>query len=322
MEFEELDTDEWAEWLVDRLQHWHDVMRERGECASGKRKSGFDKKSVDRRLEEGDLVLCRVPGMSHKLQEAWHGPYPVIDKLNRVDYRVDLGKGRRKVLHINNMKKFQMREEGVMRLAVVAEDFEEDEDVGSRMSGRCKDFDLGQLEKLKEEFPEVFSDLPGKTNVCQLEIKTKEALPISSMPYRVPDRMKEGVRQEVQKLVEMGVVIPSHSPWASPIVPVPKSDGSIRLCIDYRQLNAITEGDPYYMTTLEEILERVGNSKCVSKLDLAKGFYQIGVEEGSVDKTAFITPFWKVRLHPHAFWLEECSGSVPKNNGSCIEGML
>ena len=108
LEFEELDTAEWAEWLVERLQHWHDVMRERGECASSKRKLGFDRKTVERELEEGDLVLCRVPGMSSKLEEAWHGPYPVIEKLNRVDYRIEVGKGRKKVLHINNMKKFQV----------------------------------------------------------------------------------------------------------------------------------------------------------------------------------------------------------------------
>ena len=66
-----------------------------------------------------------------------------------------------------------------------------------------------------------------------------------------------------------------------------------KLCIDYRRINAITEGDPYYMTTLEEILERVGSSRCVSKLDLSKGFYQIEIEEETIDKTAFITPFGK-----------------------------
>ena len=101
LEFEDLDTGEWSEWLADRLEYWHDVMRERGECASGKRKLGFDRKAVDRKLDVGDLVLCRMPGMSHKLEEAWHGPYTVLEKLNRVDFRVDLGKGRKKVLHIS-----------------------------------------------------------------------------------------------------------------------------------------------------------------------------------------------------------------------------
>ena len=303
IEFEKLDTSEWAEWLVERLQHWHSVMRERGEIASRVRKKGFDRKSVDRKLEEGDLVLCRVPGMIHKLEEAWHGPYSVVEKLNRVDYRIDVGKGRQKVLHINNMKKYQVREEDVMRLAVVAEDFSEDEDIGIRMNGKCQDFDGEQVNVLKGEFPEVFSDLPGRTEVCSLVIKTGEAPPIASVPYRIPDRMKEGVRQEIEKLVEMGVATPSHSPWASPIVPVPKPDGSIRLCVDYRKLNSTTVADPYYMTTLEEILERVGESRCLSKLDLSKGFYQIGIEEESKEKTAFITPFGKFSFNRMPFGL-------------------
>ena len=138
---------------------------------------------------------------------------------------------------------------------------------------------------------------------CQLSIKTGEAPPTSSGPYRVPDRLKEGVRQEVAKLVDMGVVEESTSPWASPIVPVPKSDGSIRLCIDYRKLNSVTEPDPYYMVTLEEILERVGSSKCISKLDLCKGFYQIEVDTESIAKTAFITPFGKFQFRRMPFGL-------------------
>ena len=75
LSFKELDTSEWSDWLADRLEMWHDVLRERGRDASGKRKELFDRKTVDRQLKEGDLVLCRIPGMSHKLEESWHGPY-------------------------------------------------------------------------------------------------------------------------------------------------------------------------------------------------------------------------------------------------------
>ena len=57
--------------------------------------------------------------------------------------------------------------------------------------------------------------------------------------------------------MELGIAVPSQSPWASPMVPVPKQDGSVRVCIDYRRVNEVTEGDPYYMITLDEILERV-----------------------------------------------------------------
>ena len=165
--------------------------------------------------------------MTHKLQESWHGPYRVEDKVNRVDYRIDLGKGRKKVLHINNMKRFHEREETVMRVTVVAEDWEGDVEIGTKLSGRCEDFDMKEIDKMRDEYPAVFSDLPGRTGVCKLQISTGEAQPVASAPYRIPDRLKEGVRSEVEKLVEQGIVIPSTSPWASPVVPVPKADGTI-----------------------------------------------------------------------------------------------
>ena len=295
-EFEGLNCSEWAEWLVSKLECWHDVMRERGVEASKNRKEQFDKKAVCRELEVGDLVLIRKPGLIPKLEEAWQGPFPVTEKLNRVNYRVETSKGRAGVLHINNLKKYHERELEILRLAVVAEDFGQDEAKGVKLQGTCEEFDVGKWKEMEQEFEDVFTDVPGRTGVCQLRIETGEARPIASGPHRVPDRLKEGVRMEVAKLVEMGVVEESTSPWTSPIVPVPKDDGSIRLCIDYRRLNGVSQDDPYYMATLEEILERVGASRCISKLDLSKGFYQIEVEKESIPKTAFITPFGKYQF--------------------------
>ena len=86
---------------------------------------------------------------------------------SRVDYRVEVGKGRTKVLHINNLKKFYVREEEILRLAVVAEDCEKDEAIGVKVRGRCEDFDERQLEELKKDFGDVFVDIPGRTSVCQ-----------------------------------------------------------------------------------------------------------------------------------------------------------
>ena len=209
-------------------------------------------------------------GIDHKLKEAWHGPYPVMERISAVDYRVDIGRGRKKVLHINNLKKHFERENEVLRLTVMAEDFSEDKEKGVRLKGECEGYMEEDIVKVKEKFRHVLSDKPGKTDVCKLVIDTGDARPIALPPYRVPEKMKEGVKEEVRKMVESGTIIPTNSPWSAPIVPVPKPDGSIRICIDFRRLNSVTKSDPYYMITLDEILERVGRSTVISSLTLQK----------------------------------------------------
>ena len=301
-EFEKFDCDEWADWLKARLEVWHDVMQEKGEHASRNRKKYFDNKAKERTLDVGDLVLCRLPGMTPKLQEAWHGPYEVKEKLNKVNYSVKLETGRCKVLHINNLKKYYLRNEEVLRIAVVAEDVVVEDSF--KMRGSCETFNHKQIGELQKDFPMVFNDNPGETDVCNLEILTGEAPPFALPAHQLPERFRGGVKAEIEKLLASHVIRPSTSPWASPIVPVPKKDGSIRVCIDYRRLNSITQADPFYMITLDEILDRVGNSQCLSKLDLSKGYYQISIAEEEKKKTAFISQFGKYEFNRMPFGLK------------------
>ena len=320
-EFGEFDVELWTDWLGQRMKVWSEIAREKGLEASATRKKHFDKKAVVRVLKVGDKVLCRIPGMIKKLQESWKGPYTVKKKLNDVDYLVETRKGKSKVLHINNLKLYKEREDRVRRLTVVADCVEDDPELeGVRLGDQCPRFDTRVIADLEATYPQVFSDLPGRTDLCQLVISTVSEQPLAAHPHRVPDKWKEGVRHEILKLEEQGIIVRSKSPWASPIVPVPKPDGTIRICIDYRRLNSITIKDPYYMVTLEEILDRVGNSSVMSKIDLSKGYYQIEVHPGSMDKTAFVSFVGKFSFTRMPFGLANAPAIFQRVMESVLEG--
>ena len=273
--------------------------------AVGSRKAVYDRKASVREFSSGSLVWSRLPSLDHKLDEAWSGPWEVVERLNKVNYRIKKvdGTGRPRVVHINTLKACVEREEPVRRLTVVAELGDEEPDGKVRLKNKCKEFKEEDIERLKSEFGDVLVDTPGNTDSCIIGIEVEDGTPIQQIPYRVPDRLKPGVKCEIEKLAEAGIISPSTSPWASPIVPVVKPDGTVRICVDYRRLNAVTKQDPYYMPTLEEILERVGSCGVLTKLDLSKGYYQVKVARGISGKTAFISPFGKFEFFRMPFGL-------------------
>ncbi len=99
------------------------------------------------------------------------------------------------------------------------------------------------------------------------------------------------VQSELEAMLEMGVIEESHSDWASLIVLVPKTDGSVRFCVDYRKVNAVSKFDAYPMPRVDELLDRLGNARINSTLDLTKGYWQVPLLPLSKEKTAFTTPF-------------------------------
>ena len=88
----------------------------------------------------------------------------------------------------------------------------------------------------------------------------------------------------------MGVNEESLSSWSSPIVLVPKPDGSLRFCNDFRKLNEISHFDAYPMPRVDELIERVGPARFISTLDLSRGYWQIPLTPQAKEKTAFVTP--------------------------------
>ena len=123
--------------------------------------------------------------------------------------------------------------------------------------------------------------------MVQFRIETGSHAPICQGPYNTPQSLLSSVDKELAWLKEHGYIRESSSNWASPMVTVKKPDGSARLCIDFKAINAITTPLPFYMPRVEEVLDRVGKSKVISKIDLSKGYYQVMMHPDDIQKTAF-----------------------------------
>ena len=148
-----------------------------------------------------------------------------------------------------------------------------------------------QLTELFKEFQDVFSqgdDDLGNTPLLQHGIETNG--PPLRQPYR---RQNPAVRREemaqVQRILSSDVIRPSNSPWASPVVMVRKKNGSLRFCVDFRQLNAATVKDAHPLPRIDDLLDALHGAKWFSTLDLKSGYWQVPIAEQDKEKTAFRT---------------------------------
>ena len=99
------------------------------------------------------------------------------------------------------------------------------------------------------------------------QILTEGQRPIRQKPYRIPPALKEEVTKELQELLEEGIVKESTSEWSSPIVVVEKKDGTNRICMDYRKLNAATKYDVHPIPRIDEMLDSIGQSQFLTTLE-------------------------------------------------------
>ena len=252
-----------------------------------------------RKFSPGDKVLVLLPSSSSKLLAKWQGPFVVTRQVGDVDYEVarsDRG-GSTQIYHLNLLKAWRE----AVPVSLVSAVSERDE-LGPEVPNSFKSTPLScddrlslaqkaEVAELQRRFADVFSPLPGRTNLIQHQIITHPGVTVRSRPYRLPEHKRKVVQEEIKAMLEMGVIEESHSAWSSPIVLVPKKDGSVRFCVDYRRVNEVSQFDAYPMPRVDELLDRLGTARFFTTLDLTKGYWQIPLSPESKEKSAFSTPY-------------------------------
>jgi hypothetical protein len=150
-----------------------------------------------------------------------------------------------------------------------------------------------EVESLLQEYSDVLQDLPAglppERAVHHSIPLVPGAQPVHRPSYRMSPQEREVVREYVDKLVKNGWVVPSTSPWGAPILLIPKPDGSMRVCVDYRALNSLTVKNRYALPRVDDLLDSLSGAQVFSALDLASGYWQIRISDNDAAKTGFNT---------------------------------
>jgi hypothetical protein len=145
------------------------------------------------------------------------------------------------------------------------------------------------------EYPDVFPDeLPGMPSDRDVEFVIElqpGTAPISKRPYRMPPKELAELKNQLQELLDKGYIRLSSSPWGCPALFVKKKDGSLRLCVDYRPLNAVTIKNKYPLPQIDVLFDQLAGAKVFYKIDLRSGYHQIKIRPCDIPKTAFSTRY-------------------------------
>jgi hypothetical protein len=140
-------------------------------------------------------------------------------------------------------------------------------------------------------FPDDITSLPPEREIEFSIDLMPGAQPISVAPYRMsPVELRE-LKSQLEELLRKHFIRPSVSPWGAPVLLVKKKDGTMRLCIDYRQLNKVTIKNKYPLPRIDDLLDQLKGATVFSKIDLRSGYHQIRIRSSDVSKTAFRTRY-------------------------------
>jgi len=145
------------------------------------------------------------------------------------------------------------------------------------------------------DYPDVFAEvttgLPPDREIEFTIDLMPGTQPIHKAPYRMAPSKLKVLKKQLEDLVDRGFICPSVSPWGAPVLFVKKKDGSLRLCIDYRELNRVTIKNKYPLPRIDDLFDQLKEATIFSKIDLRSGYHQLKVKEADIPKTAIHTRY-------------------------------
>ena len=245
------------------------------------------------RARTRDKVLALLPIPGRPLQARYFGPYTIDKKTSDLNYIIN-NPGRRKnkqMCHVNMLKEYFDRDSSISKPITVVNTvpqelnvFEpevnsdfidksdpgpsklENSDILRNLNNKLSHLEPSQQEELIQlihEYEHLFPDIPTTTDKIYHDVIVEDSKPIKQHPYRMNPLKQKYLQDEVKYLLENDFIEPSQSNYSSPCILVPKSNGTYRMCTDYRKVNSVTKTDSFQIPRIDECIDKVGNSKYV-----------------------------------------------------------
>src|SRR5260221_981255 len=302
--------------LRERIQDTCELARQEVSKVQLRNQGYYNRKTKDRTFQVGEKILLLLPTEHNKIELQWKGPYSVVKKVGNLDYQIKMD-NKLKTLHVNMLKRYVVRTENLpetsvqtQRVAAVASVLEDETDESDlslkdselithysvsaketyqdvNINSELPDYRKKAIKNLLYKYKEIFSDVPKITNLGEHRIHVISNQIVRCKPYPLPYSQQQVLDKEIDDILAMNIIEPSEALYASPLVIVKKSDGTNRVCVDYKRLNSITAIDPEPMTMADDIFAKLGGTKVYSKFDLSKGYYQLPMSADSMDYTTF-----------------------------------
>ena len=290
-------------------------------------------------------MLLPVPGKP--LEARYFGPYVVEKKLSDLNYVIKTPDRRRqnRLCHVNMLKPYIDRNGTNIVHSVnlistdptqsendFCEKFDapsvttklENSQILQDLDSKLEHLPASEKEQLKQllcEYKHLFPDIPTRTDKIYHDVDVGDSLAVKQHPYRLNPIKQKYLHDEVQYLLKHDFIEPSKSNWSSPCILVPKPDGTYRMCTDYRKVNNATKTDTFPIPRIDNCIDRIGNAKYITKIDLLKGFYQVPLTERAKELSAFVTPDGLFQYKVMPFGMKNAPATFQRLINNVISGI-